>query len=42
MYVVFLFLYSARYMLYYITILQVVHKQMIKAYPAPKGLSTNI
>ncbi len=32
---VFLFLYSGRYILYYISISQVVHKQMIKAYPAP-------
>ncbi len=37
---VFLFLYSDRYILYYITILQVAHTQMIKAYPAPYGLST--
>ncbi len=37
---IFLFLYSGRYILYYITISQVAHKQMIKAYSASQGLST--
>ncbi len=31
---IFFFLYSRRYILYYIAILQVVYKEMIKAYPA--------